>query len=149
MIDFHPIQFKEHEMYLKEHEMNTALEDNAAIEMDSFSRTEWQEPPALTLDERGMICDCSNAGEKLFGYRRKEMVSQHVSNLLPELSEIQLIKNGQFNPQLGFLSHCGHHFRAINRLGGIFLNELHFVLLEYAGRRTIRMIVHPFHDIKS
>ncbi len=137
------------QIFSKEQEINPAKESEAAIEMNSTSRTEWQEPPALTLDERGMICDCSKAGEKLFGYRRKDMVWQHVSNLLPELSEIQLVKNGQFNPQLAFLSHCGHHFRAINRLGGIFLNELHFVLLDYAGRRTIRMILHPCGGTKS
>lgn len=123
--------------------MNPAKESDAAIEMDLSSHAAWQEPPALVLDERGMICDCSKAGEKLFGYSRKDLVWQHVSKLLPELSEILLVKNGQINPQLGFLSHCGHPFRAINRLGNTFLNELHFVLLDYAGRRTIRMIIQP------
>jgi PAS domain S-box-containing protein len=123
--------------------MNPAKESDAVIEMDSSSHAEWQEPPALTLDERGMICDCSNAGEKLFGYSRKNLVWQHVSKLLPELSEIQLLKNGHLNPQLGFLCHCGHHFRATNRLGNVFLSELHFVLLNVAEKYTIRMIVQP------
>ncbi len=111
--------------------------------MNTPWHTSWQEPPALTLDERGMICDCSKAGEKLFGYGRKDMIWQHVSKLLPELSEIQLVKNGQFNAQLGFLSRCGQPFLAINRLGNIFLNNLHFVLLNYAGEYAIRVIVQP------
>jgi len=123
--------------------MNPAKEGDAVNEIDSSSHAVWQEPPALTLDERGMICDCSKAGEKLFGYSRKDLVWQHVSKLLPELSEISLVKNGELNQQLGFLSHCGHRFQAINRLGNIFMNELYFVLLDYAGRRTIRMIVQP------
>jgi len=123
--------------------MIPAKEGEAASEIYPSSHVEWQEPPALTLDERGMICDCSKTGEKLFGYSRTDLVWKHVSELLPELAEISLVKNGELNQQLGFLSHCGHHFLAINRLGNIFMNELFFVLLDYAGRRTIRMIVQP------
>ena len=129
--------------------MNPPRKNNSASEIHSPFRTEWQEPPALTLDERGMICDCSKAGERLFGYPRREMVWQHVSKLLPELSEIQLVKNGQFNPQLGFLCHCGHHFRTRNRLGGVFLSELHFVLLNDADKHSIRMIVQPHEGTRS
>ncbi|MGA8862777.1 MAG: hypothetical protein WBM09_04490 [Gallionella sp.] len=123
--------------------MHPAKKNDTEIEMDPSSRSEWQEPPALTLDERGMICDCSKAGETLFGYSLKDLVWQPVSKLLPELSEIQLIKDGQFNSQLGFLSRCGQPFLAINRLGNIFLNNLHFVLLNYAGEYAIRVIVQP------
>ncbi len=123
--------------------MNPARESNAASEIHPPSRVEWQEPPTLTVDERGMICDCSKAGEKLFGYSLRDLVWQPVSKLLPELSEIHLVKNGQFNPQLGFLSRSGKPFLAINRLGNIFLNNLHFVVLNYAGKYAIRVIVQP------
>lgn len=116
---------------------------DAASGIRPSARAAWQDPPALTLDERGMICDCSMAGEKLFGYPRQDMVLQHVSKLLPELSEIQLVKDGQFNSQLGFLCHCGHHFRTTNRLGNVFMSELHFVILNDTGIRQIRMIVQP------
>jgi PAS domain S-box-containing protein len=124
--------------------MNPSKKADSAIEMDPSSRSEWQEPPTLTLDECGMICDCSKAGEKLFGYSRKELVCQPVSKLLPELSEIQLVKSGQFNPKIGFLSRCGGSFQVKNRLGEIFLNNLHFVLLGYTGAYTIRVILQPF-----
>ena len=124
--------------------MNPSKKADSAIEMDPSSRSEWQEPAELTLDERGIIRDCSKAGEKLFGYSRKELVYQPVSKLLPELSEIQLINNGQFNPKLRFLSRCGRSFQAKNRLGEIFLNNLHFVLLGYAGAYTIRVILHTY-----
>ncbi len=123
--------------------MNPARESNVASKIHPPFRVEWQEPPTLTVDERGMICDCSKTGEMLFGYSRKELVWQPVSELLPELTEIQLVKNGQFNSQLGFLSRCGQPFLAINRLGNIFLNNLHFVLLNYSGKDAIRVIVQP------
>ena len=123
--------------------MNPSKKADSVIEMGTSSHAEWQEPPTLTVDERGMICDCSKAGEKLFGYSLRELVWQPVSKLLPELSEIQLVKNGQFNSQLGFLSRCGQPFLAINGLGNIFLNNLHFVLLNYAGKYAIRVIVQP------
>ncbi len=123
--------------------MNPSKKAGPVIEMHPSSNAEWQEPPTLTVDERGMICDCSEAGEKLFGYSLRDLVWQHVSKVLPELSEVQLVKNGQFNPQLGFLSRCGQPFLAINRLGNICLNNLHFVLLNYAGKYAIRVIVQP------
>jgi len=123
--------------------MNPARESNTAIKIHPRSRVEWQEPPTLTLDERGMICDCSKAGETLFGYHRKDMVWQHVSKLLPELSKFQLVKNGQLNSQLGFLSRCGQPFLVINQLGNICVNNLHFVLLNYSGKCAIRVILQP------
>lgn len=123
--------------------MNPARESNVASNIDLPFRVEWQEPPMLTVDERGMICDCSKAGEKLFGYSLRDLVWQPVSKLLPELSGIQLVNNGRFNSQLGFLSRCGQPFLAINRLGSIFLNNLHFVLLNYSGEYAIRVIVRP------
>lgn len=123
--------------------MNPSKNADAVIEMGTSSHAEWQEPPTLTVDERGMICDCSKAGEKLFGYSLRDLVWQHVSKLLPELSGIQLVKNGRLNSQLGFLSRCGQPFLAINRLGNICLNNLHFVLLNYAGKYAIRVRVQP------
>jgi PAS domain S-box-containing protein len=119
------------------------LKTNATSEIPSSHHVEWQEPPVLTMDEQGMICDCSKAGEKLFGYSCKDLVWQPVSRLLPELSGISLVTNGEINQQLGFLSHCGHHFQAISRSGNTFMNELYFVLLDYAGRRIVRLIVQP------
>ena len=98
---------------------------------------------ALMLDERGMICDCSKAGEKLFGYLRRDLVWQHVSTLLPQLSEINLISNGQINPRLGFLSRCGQLFQTKNRQGETFYSSLHFVHLDYKGKRVVRLILRP------
>lgn len=123
--------------------MNTSKKDVAVIEVNTPSNVERREPPTLTVDDRGMICDCSRTGETLFGYSLKDIVWKHISKLLPELSGIQLVKNGQFNSRLGFLSRCGQPFLAVNQLGNIFLNNLNFVLLNYSGKYAIRVIVQP------
>lgn len=123
--------------------MNLSSNADPVIGMHPSSQVKWQEPPTLTVNDCGMICDCSRAGETLFGYSLKDLVWEPVSKLLPELSGIQLIKNGQFNTQLDFLSRCGQPFLAVNRLGNIFLNNLNFVLLNYSGKYAIRVIVQP------
>ena len=123
--------------------MNPSKKVVSVIEIDTPSNVERREPPTLTMDDRGMICDCSRAGETLFGYSLKDLVWKPISRLLPELSGIQLVKNGKFNSQLAFLSRCGQPFLAVNQLGNIFLNNLNFVLLNYSGKYAIRVIVQP------
>ncbi len=100
-----------------------------------------QEPAALILDEKGVICDCSRAGEDLFGYRRSELVWQHVSKLFPQLAGIPLIHNEQVNPRLGFLCRCGHLFRVHSRHDGVLYSALHFVHLHSRGKRMIRLVL--------
>lgn len=99
------------------------------------------EPVALILDERGMICDCSRAGENIFEYRRSDLVWNHISKLFPELSGITLVHNEKFNSRLGFLCRCGHLFQVQNQQGEIFHSALHFVHLECRGKRIIRLIL--------
>lgn len=112
------------------------------VEISPLKRsTEWCEPAALTLDECGMICDCNTACGELFGYNRRELMWQHVSKLLPQLSNIKLVQDGQINPRLNFISHCGHLFYAQKRNGGIFSSVLSFVYLEGEGRHILRLLV--------
>lgn len=106
-------------------------------------RTRGREPAALTLDERGMICDCNRSGEQLFGYQRSELVWQHVSLLVPQLSGVALVRGGQVDPHLDFLCHCGHPFQVQKREGDVFPCELSVVHLEHDGRRVLRLMVRP------
>lgn len=129
--------------------MNPVNEVDSAIEINPSYYIEWQEPPVLTLDERGMIRDCSKSGESLFGYRRHNLVWQHVSMLFPQLSGVALVREERFNPQLNFLCHCGKLFQTRNRQGDTFLSKLSFVSLENDGRRTLRLIVQPSDNTKS
>ncbi|MGA9667142.1 MAG: PAS domain-containing protein [Gallionella sp.] len=138
--------------------MNLVKYGNAAIDGNTFPASEqlerthiasWHEPAALTLDERGMIRDCNKSGEKLFGYPRHDLIWQHVSKLLPQLSEVALVQQQRFNPLLNFLCRCGKLFQTENRQGKTFPSELSFVHLEHEGMRTLRVIVHPFGNAKS
>jgi len=65
--------------------MNLQSQDSDSKEADVFAKTigaekacqhlpERHEPPALSLDERGMILDCSKSFRTLFGFRRSDLV---------------------------------------------------------------------------
>jgi len=96
---------------------------------------------ALTLDGRGMICDCDRAGEMLFGYRRSDVVWHHVSMLLPQLTESGLMLNGQVEPHLRFLSRIGRPFVAVTRNGANFACELFFNILDGTSHGRVSLIV--------
>jgi PAS domain S-box-containing protein len=98
---------------------------------------------ALTLDERGMICDCNSASEKLFGYRRSELVWRHVSMLLPQLTGIDLLEDGRINAELRFRCHIDYRFQVLNRNGERFLGGLWLNDLRNNGSRRLRAIVRP------
>lgn len=140
--------------------MNLNTEDNVAIDPPNYSCTEMQkllgerttkryEPPALLLDESGIIQSCSKSVESLFGYLLSELVLQHISCLFPQLAGVALIKKGQINPKLDFISHCGHVFLGLNKQGITIPNELSFIRLEHNGLCTLRLILRPSDGAKS
>ncbi|HEY5993345.1 MAG TPA: PAS domain S-box protein [Gallionellaceae bacterium] len=116
---------------------------NEVLDLAPKRTSGWREPATLTLDERGMICDCSKAGEELFGYTRHELTWQHVSRLLPQLSVVNLVEDGEINPLFGFLCHCGHLFQIQNRHGSTFPGKLSLVHLSHTGKSVLRLIVQP------
>ena len=101
------------------------------------------DPPALSLDDHGVIQDCSKSFETLFGFLRSDLVRQHVSTLFPQLSGVELMRAGQFNPQLNYLCRCGHLFHVQNRKGDILAINLNFVHIGYAGNRFLKLFVRP------
>ncbi len=103
----------------------------------------------LSLDERGMIRDCNKAAEKLSGYLRGELVWRHVSMLLPQFAESNLLQEGRLNPRLSFLCHCGHLFHLQDSKGCSLHSELHLVELDNSGRRTLRLLVRPVDHIEQ
>jgi hypothetical protein len=140
--------------------MNMQMKFNAAIESvvpavqlrEEFTHnisTAACELPSIFVDERGMILDCSNTSEKIFGYRRRDVVMLHVSKLFPELAEIELVQKGEFNPALVFLCRCGKLYQAKNRLDYTFLCNLNFVHLANNGKNTLRLIVSPANNDRS
>lgn len=118
-----------------------------ALQTQFFGSMQYQsgmgEPAALTLDQSGMIQDCTDAGEELFGFSRSELAQHHISLLFPQLSDTALLSNGLINSRLLFLSHCGHLFWAMDRDGEAFFSELFFSQLEYGAHPILRVIVRP------
>jgi len=56
--------------------------------------TEPHQVPVLLLDENGLIKDCSQSVESLFGYRLNELAWQHVSCLLPNSQRSRCLRKG-------------------------------------------------------
>jgi PAS domain S-box-containing protein len=104
---------------------------------------EWHEPPALSIDDHGLIHDINTSCERLFGYQRQDLVNQHVSKLFPQFLDAELVKDGNVNPSLNYLFRCGHYFQAQNQQGDIFSSNLSFVRIGNEEMRNFRMIVRP------
>lgn len=98
----------------------------------------------LLLDQRGMIRGCNGASENLFGYRRSEVVWQHVSMLLPQLADTDLVCDGQLNPRLLFLCRIGGYFKAQKHNGQSFASDLFLLDLSNSDSSDLRLIVRPF-----
>ena len=78
----------------------------------------------LALDDLGVIRDCSQACETMFGYPQDELTGSHISMLLPQLGETELVLEDRINARLAYLCHCAVAFQARHRDGGAFLSEL-------------------------
>jgi hypothetical protein len=95
----------------------------------------------LKLDGHGMVCDWDSACETLFGHRRSEIVSRHVSTLLPQLADVQLIEGGEPNSRLRYLCRIGVRFQALSRSGERFPCDLFLNTLGSPGGSHLRLIV--------
>ena len=78
----------------------------------------------FTLDDQGIIRDCSWACEQIFGYVQEALIGRHISMLLPQLANTELVQEGRINSHLGFLCHCAFAFQARCRDGQSFTSEL-------------------------
>jgi len=78
----------------------------------------------LALNDRGVIQNCSPTCEQVFGYRTDELAGHHVSTVLPELIDTELVMDDRINSRLAFLCHCAIPFRARRRDGNCFTSEL-------------------------
>ena len=126
--------------------MKSVTDDRDAVRERSEQTASGRESAELTLDEAGMILDCTDAGEELFECSKNELVQQHVSELLPQLSKTTLVKNGALNSHLSYICRCGFHFLTQSRRRGTFFTDLNFVILKIGGRNILRLIVRPFEE---
>ena len=98
----------------------------------------------LTLDEQGMICGCNIPTGDLFGYRLGQSAWGHISELVPELASIKLMREGRINPRLRFLSHIGHRFQLLSLGGKLFDVKFFIREIESQGRRYLSAMIFPF-----
>ena len=101
---------------------------------------------ALTLDQNGIICDCNSATEALFRYRRNEIVQRHVSMLLPQLAQLDLMEDGRINQHLHFLCHIGRAFLAVAQDGERFTGELFLNIADNMRGGFVSVIVRPAEE---
>jgi PAS domain-containing protein len=101
----------------------------------------------LTLDDAGTICDCNGEGEALFQYRRDELIGQHVSLLLPQLAELELMQGGHVNPHLRVRCRFGCHFQAVTRDDERFAIDLFLNMLGSGGHNRLSVIVRRLAEV--
>jgi hypothetical protein len=104
---------------------------------------------ALRLNDRGLVCDCNSAAEALFKYRRGELAWRHVSMLLPQLAEMELMQNGLPNSRLRFLCRIGRRFQAVAQDGERFASELFLNFFDNIGHGRLSLIVRPAVETSS
>jgi len=102
-----------------------------------------EDAAVLTVDERGMVRDCNHAGELLFRYPRRDLVWRHVSLLLPQLADLDLMPNGEPNRRLRFLCRIGQHLEAVTRDRQRFACDLFVNALDGARPQRLVLIVRP------
>ena len=102
-----------------------------------------QEMAILILFADGVIRNCNDEAVKLLDYLPNELTGQHISKILPQLAEIQLVQMQRVNPYLRYLSRKGHQFKIVNKEGIHFTGELLFRDMENFGQYHLRVIIYP------
>lgn len=82
------------------------------------------DPAMLALDDDGIIQGCSEACEQVFGYRQHELAGRHVSLLLPQLDDTELVQDDRINARLAYICRCAVPFLGRHRDGACFASEL-------------------------
>lgn len=85
----------------------------------------------LSLDDLGVIRECSPASAKAFGYLPDELVGGHIRAVLPQLPETGLVQNDRIESRLAHRCRCGFRFEAQHRDGHRFGIELFINRLGY------------------
>jgi len=78
----------------------------------------------IALDDHGVIQNANEICEEMFGYPQDELPGRHVSTLLPQLQDTELVQGERVNSHLAFLCHSGIPFQARRRDGRQFPIEL-------------------------
>ena len=97
----------------------------------------------LTLCDNGTIFECNEAADELLDCPSNRLTWQHISTILPKLTEITLMQGGGINPNLRFLSRIGYSFEVVDMSGVHFVSAVFFNEIESLGRDFLRVILRP------
>lgn len=78
----------------------------------------------LALNDMGIIQNCNQTCEQVFGFRQDELAGRHISTLLPELEDTELVLEDRINSRLAFYCRCAFPFQTRRRDGSFFSSEL-------------------------
>ncbi|MEW5890518.1 MAG: PAS domain-containing protein [Pseudomonadota bacterium] len=103
------------------------------------------EPAVLVMNTDGVIVQCDEAAERMFGYLSGELEGVPVSGLLPDLGGKRLVGQGSasIDSRLAYRCRCCGAFRAVRRDGSEFPTQLCLNIVRPADQHLVRMIVHP------
>jgi PAS domain-containing protein len=132
--------------------MNLTREESRAAADRTFRCGPWDEHKALitgrrdvypvaVLNERGLILDCNESFEALFGFEWSGLIWHHVSLLFPHLTADDFVQAGEAHPMRDYLIRCGQQHQAQNRHGLRFPCNLIFVRILHEGMCCLRMTV--------
>lgn len=118
---------------------------NAEVDVAYLCHSE-QETAVLTLYNNGTIRDCNQAAAELLDCVPSKLTWQHISTIMPQLTEATLMQGERINPNLRFLSHIGYGFEVIGLSGVHFACALFFNEVENFGRHCLRLIIRPITE---
>lgn len=87
----------------------------------------------MILSESGLISDCSEQGASLLGWAQHELIGREITEVIPKLASVTLLKQGRVNAYLRFLSRIGHHFELIGKNGNRATGEIFFSDVQQDG----------------
>jgi PAS domain S-box-containing protein len=102
-------------------------------------------PAAVMMNETGIIQNCSDSFEQMFGYSQSELIAVHISLLFLDFAQVALIHNGTINERLHYISHCGHVFTGWDKQGKAKPTKLSLICLQNHGSFNLRMLVSPYN----
>jgi hypothetical protein len=95
----------------------------------------------LWVDDKGKILELCERIPAMFGFRRDELIGQHISLLLPDLADTELLCADAVNPRLAYRSRCCIPFRAIARNGRVSNYILFMRVVKFRVEHALAIIL--------
>jgi len=98
----------------------------------------------IEMDESGLIQNCSDQCEPVFGFKREELLFRHISVVIRLFSSIPPITGGRLNSHIDFICHCDMPFE-VRKKGdnGFLLCRLNIVTRQHPQIARFKLLVNP------